>query len=720
MSPRSAVSRREFVGATGALVIAFYLPGCSRRKAIGPDGSFQPNAWLTIDPEGWVTVTVDRSEVGQGVHTALAMVVADELEADWARVRLGPVPEDPSAWSRDMVTEGSTSVRTSFHILRQAGAAGREMLIQAAAAIWRVDPATCRAVAGDVVHTASGRRLGYGALAARAARLAVPGKPPLKDPRDFRLIGTRVRKLETPAKVDGTVVYGIDVKVPGMLVASIERCPVFGGSLRRFNGDRAKAMPGVRHVVALEGIPWTGLHGAWGVGRAPGVAVVADSYWQAFQGRSALEIEWDEGAQGSLDSAGIGAELARRARGAGVRVRHAGDPEAALGAAARRVEAVYEVPFLYQATMEPMNCTAHVRPDGCEVWTATQNQTRAQQVAAEVAGLPVRAVRLHTTLAGGAFGRRLESDFVAEAVALSKAVGAPVKVIWSREDDVRHGFYRPVVYNALAAGLDAGGRLTAWTHRIVGTPVGLKFGPQRDGWDGSLVDGAENMPYAIPNLRVDLVPVDFPIPRGYWRSVGLSHNPFAIECFLDEIAAAAGRDPYELRRELLRDRPRHLRTLELAALKAGWGTPLPPGRGRGIAICERGPTVCAEVAEVSVASGGRMRVHRVVCAVDCGRVVNPDGVEAQMQGGIVFGLSAALYGEITLERGRVKQSNFNDYPLLRLEEAPEVEVHVVPSPDAQGGVGEPGVGPIAPAVCNAVFAASGRRIRRLPMGAAAI
>jgi isoquinoline 1-oxidoreductase beta subunit len=568
-----------------------------------------------------------------------------------------------------------------------------------------------------VVHAPSKRRLTYGKLVAKAAQLPVPKDPPLKDPKDFRLLGTRVPRLDTPAKVDGSAVFGIDVKAPGMLVASIERCPVFGGTLKSYDATKAKAVPGVRAVVALEPSPWTGTTGAWAAGCAAGVAVVADTYWQAMTGRKALQVEWDEGAAASLDSDGIRAEFLKRAEQPGVEARKDGDAAAALAGAAKRVEAVYEVPFLHHATMEPMSCTAHVRSDGCDVWVPTQNQTRAQEVAAELTGLPKEQVRVHTTFLGGGFGRRLEPDFVSEAVRVSKAAGAPVKVIWSREDDVQHGFYRPATYNRFAAALDASGSPVAWTHRIVAPPILLKFGPLEKGIDRTLIDGAANLPYAIPNVLVDQVAVDLlPVPRGFWRSVGISQNAFVTECFFDEVAVAAGKDPYELRRHLLGDKPRHLRTLELAAQKAGWGTPLPAGHGRGIALAEWAPTTCAQVAEVSVTPEGRVRVHRVVCAVDCGPTVNVGQIEAQLQGGIVYGLTAALYGEITLQGGRVQQSNFTDYPMLHIEEMPVVEVHVVPSDDKQGGIGEPSVGPVAPAVCNAIFAATGKRIRRLPIG----
>src|SRR6266566_5630281 len=721
MRARTPVTRREFLetaAATGAgLVIAFHLPTrqpFARTTSGAPE--FAPNAWIRIGTDGSVTLTIDKSEMGQGSQTGLAIILADELDADWSSVRLGPMPENPAAWTRKMSTGGSNAIRGSWDALRKAGATAREMLVTAAAQTWNVEQATCRAERGAVVHVPTGRRLSYGALAARAAALPVPTDVPLKQPQDFRIIGTRVPRLDTPVKVDGGAVFGIDVKVPGMLIASIERSPVLGGRLQRVNAEKARAMPGVRAVVELAPTSWMGKSGEWASGCAAGVAVVADTYWQAVQGRRALEIVWDEGEAATLDSAGIRAQLVSLAERPGIVAQSRGDAALALAGAPKRIEAVYEVPFLHHATMEPMNCTAHVRADGCDVWAPTQNQSDAQRVAAEVAGLAKEQVRIHTTFSGGGFGRRLEPDFVSEAVRVSKAVGAPVKVIWSREDDMRNGFYRPASYNRFAAGLDASGLPIAWTHRIAGTPLRLKFGPLKNGLDDSLVDGASNLPYAIPNVLVDQCALELPaVPRGPWRSVGVSHNGFVVECFLDEIAVAGGRDPLELRRELLRDHPRQLRTLELAAAKAGWGTPLPAGRGRGIALAQWGPTVCVEVAEVTVGADGSVHVPRVVCAVDCGPAVNLGQIEAQMQGGVVFGLTAALYGEITLQRGRVVQGNFDSYRMVRMAAAPATDVYIVTSTDPQGGAGEPGVPPIAPAVCNAIFAATGKRVRKLPI-----
>ena len=719
MKADTPVSRRDFLraGATTAagLTIAFYIPSRFTEVARGHapsvpgnDAAFAPNGWVHIGTDGMVTITVDKSEMGQGVNTSYPMLVAEELDADLALVRVGAAPENPAGWTRRMGTGGSSSVRSSYDTLRKAGATARGMLVAAAAQQWGVDASACRTEKGAVIHTATGRTLRYGALVSRAAALPAPSDPPLKNPAEFRILGTRVRRLDTPAKVNGTARFGIDTRVPGMLYASIERSPAFGGGISRVDDSRARTMPGVKRVVQLAAVKSARSENA--------VAVVADSYWHALAARRALHIEWNDGPNGSLDSTAIRARLAQLAEKAGIPARMEGDAGAAMKSSAKTIEAVYEVPYLAHATMEPMNCTAHVRDDGCDVWAPTQGQSGTQQVAAEVAGLPPEQVRVHTTYLGGGFGRRSETDFVAEAVQLSRVMGAPVQVIDTREDDVRHDFYRPTTYNRFAAGFDAGGRVVAWTHRIVGASIATSKGrPPRDGIDGSLVEGAANVPYEIPGILVEQTIADLPIPLGYWRSVGSSHNAYLTECFVDEVARAAGKDPYEFRRALLANHPRHLGVLELAAEKAGWGKPLPTGRTRGIAVAESFGSYVAEVAEVSLDGNGVPRVHRVVCAVDCGPIVNPDTIEAQMQSGIVYGLTAALYGDITIDRGRVRQGNFNDYPMLRMKEMPAVEVYIVPSSEKQGGIGEPGTPPIAPAVCNAIFAATGKPVRRLPI-----
>src|SRR5213596_1185114 len=708
MSTPTQVTRRAFLetaGAAGAgLVISFYLPSGLRFRS-PTAGPFAPNAWLRIGEDESVLVIVDRSEMGQGVTTALPMLLAEELEADWSRIRIEFAPAD-KAYTNPMFgmqgTGGSTSVRAAYTPLRKAGAAARELLVAAAAQTWGVEKAECRAERGAVVHPASKRRLTYGALVPAAAALPVPQDVPLKDAKDWKILGTRVKRLDTPPKVDGSAQFGIDVKVPGMLVAVVARCPVFGGKVASFDATKAKAVPGVRRVVQI----------------SSGVAVLAVGYWPAKQGRDALEVTWDEGPNASVSSASIAQLFAQRAEQPGAVARHDGEAEAALASAGSKLDAVYEAPFLAHATMEPMNCTAHVRPDGVDIWAPTQFQTGCQQLGAGISGVAPEKVQVHTTYLGGGFGRRFELDFIREALETSKAVGAPVKVIWSREDDIRQAQYRPACYHRFRAGLDASGQPVAWTHRIVAPSIFARVFPQtiKNGLDGEAVEGGVGMPYTVPNVHVDYLLTDTGIPVGFWRSVNNSYNAFAVECFIDEVAHAAKRDPYEYRRDLLTKAPRHLGVLNLAASKAGWGTAPPAGRARGIAVYKSFETYVAEVAEVSVASDGAVRVHRVVCAVDCGPVVNPSIVEAQMESAIVYGLTAALWGEIGIDKGRVQQSNFHDYQMLRLAEMPKVEVYIVPSTDAQGGVGEPGTPPIAPAVANAIFAATGKRIRKLPIG----
>ncbi len=697
------MERRDFLQVTGTigagLVIGFRIPN---RRGVAP---FAPNAWLRIGTDDSVLVIVDRSEMGQGVTTSLPMLLAEELEADWTKIRFEFAPADKAYINQIFGmqgTGGSSSVRAAWKPLREAGARARSVLIAAAAQTWGVEPASCRAEAGAVIHAPSNRRLTYGALAQRAAALPVPAEVQLKDPKDWHLAGKPTKRLDTRFKVNGTAQFGIDVRVPGMLTAVVARSPVFGGKVSSFDATAAKAIPGVRHVVQI----------------SSGVAVVGDGYWPAKQGRDALKVSWDEGPVAQVSSASISSLFAQRATQDGAVARHDGDAVAALAGAAQRVEAVYEMPFLAHATMEPMNCTAHVRADGVDIWAPTQFQTGVQMIGGQIGGIAPEKVAVHTTYLGGGFGRRFELDFIMEALETSKAAGAPVKVIWSREDDIQHAQYRPANYHQLRAGLDASGRPVAWTHRIVAPSIMARMFPQtvKNGLDGEAVEGGVGLPYAVPNVHVDYQLTDTGIPVGFWRSVNNSFNAFAVEGFIDELAAAAKQDPYEYRRTLLANAPRDRGVLELAATKAGWGTPLPAGRARGIAVYKSFESYAAQVAEVSVSPAGDVRVHRVVCAIDCGMHVNPSTIEAQMQSGIVFGLTAALKGAITIENGRVMQSNFHDYQMLRIAEMPVVEVHIVPSTEAPGGVGEPGTPPIAPAVCNAIFAATGKRIRKLPIG----
>jgi len=691
----ATVNRREFLktgAAAGAtLVIGLYLPAFDPRTSHAPAAPepFKPNAWIEIRPDGAVTIWTGRSEMGQGVRTAMPMIVAEELEADWTRVRVAQADADPAYG--DQFTVGSRSVRSGFEPLRKAGAAAREMLIGAAALTWNVPREACRARNGFVEHVPTGRRLGYGDLAARAATLPVPADPPLKQPSEFRILGHRTPRVDTPDKVSGAAIFGLDVRVPGMVYAAVARCPVFGGRVRTFDPRSALAVPGVQRVVQI----------------SSGVAVVADRTWAAFQGKKALKIEWDEGATARWSSDGIWSAFAAAAARSGEVVRAVGDVDANLKAAARVVEAVYQAPYLAHACMEPMNCTAHVRDGRCEIWAPTQSPQGVQRAAARVTGLPVEATAVHVTYLGGGFGRRGGPvDYATEAVELAQKIEVPVQVVWTREDDIQNAVYRPATYNVLRAGLDPSGAPVAWSHRLVG-PEGGSF---------LLTRGADELIYPLPHFRLERATVDAGVPIGPWRGVGPSQNDWVVESFVDELAHAAGKDPYAYRRELVAGQPRLRGVLDLAAERAGWGSAPPAGRSRGIALWQFGETFLAQVAEVSVGSDGMVRVHRVVCAADCGILVNPDTVEAQLQSAIVYGLTAALYGEITIERGRVAQSNFSDYRMLGLAETPEIEVHLVQSEAAPGGVGEAGLPPIAPAVCNAVFAGTGKRIRRLPIG----
>ncbi len=590
--------------------------------------------------------------------------------------------------------------------MRRAGATARTMLIAAAAERWNVEPASCRAERGSVIHTGSGRRLGYGALAAAAAELPIPDNVPLKRPEEFKLIGTPAKRLDTPQKVNGIAQYGIDVRVPGMKIATVAASPVLGGKVAGLDEAKAMAIKGVHQVVRLD----------------EAVAVVADHMWAAKQGLAALAIRWDDGPNAAVSTDDVVKGLAAAAETPGVVARKEGDAAAGIASAATKLEAVYQAPFLAHATMEPMNCTVHVRPDGCEVWTGSQVLARVQATAAQVTGLPLDKVVVHNHLLGGGFGRRLEVDYVTQAVRIAKQVDGPVKVIWTREEDVQHDVYRPYYYDRLAAGLDARGQPIAWSHRLVGPSILARWAPPafRNGLDGDALDGAATLLYDIPAIQVEYVRHEEEVVNtGFWRGVGVTHNTFVIESFIDELAAAAKADPFEYRRALLTKAPRARAVLELAAKEAGWGTTLPAGRGRGIALMYGGfwGTYVAQVAELSVTPSGEVRVHRVVCAVDCGTVVNPDIVKAQIEGGVIFGISGALYGEVTLKNGRVEQSNFHDVRVLRMNETPTIDVHLVRNFEAPGGMGEPGTAVTAPALANAVFAATGKRIRKLPLKA---
>ena len=711
MSEILNVSRRSFLktGALmgGGLMLGFSLPLRKPFRAASGQSisSFAPNAFIRIGTDDVVTIIVNKSEMGQGVYTSLPMLIAEELEVDWSKIRVEPAPVDPAynhtEWGIQG-TGGSTSVRSEWERLRKAGATARAMLVKAAADIWKVDPASCRAEKGFVIHNPTRRKISYGRLVEKASHMEPPKDVSLKEPKNFRIIGKPRRRLDTPEKTNGKAMFGIDAKVPGMLTAVIARPPVFGGKVKRFNADKARAVPGVKEVVQIDS----------------GVAVIADGFWSAHKGRDALEIDWDEGPLTALSTSGMREQYMNLAKTPGAVVRKEGNPESVLLKATRKLKVEYEVPYLAHACMEPLNCLVDLRPDSCEIWTGTQFQTMDRNAAASVVGLKPNQVKIHTTLLGGGFGRRANphSDFVVEAAQVAKAVKKPVKVIWTREDDMKGGYYRPMWYDRVGAGLDEKGNLIAWQHAIVGQSIlsGTPFDPKGD-VDPASVEGAKEIPYEIPNILVDLHTPKIDVPVQWWRSVGHSHTAFVVESFIDEVAHEAGKDPYEFRRKLLVRYPRHSGVLKLAAEKAGWGRPLPKGRGRGIAVHESFGSFIAQVAEASVSAEGEVRVHRVVCAVDCGRIVNPDTIKAQMESGIVFGLSAALYGKITIQNGRVEQNNFHDYPLLRIKEMPLVEVHIVSSKEKCGGVGEPGVPPIAPAVANAIFAATGKRIRHLPI-----
>jgi isoquinoline 1-oxidoreductase beta subunit len=711
----TGIDRRSFVkisaGAAGGLVLGFSLTE-ELAAQFGPPGgaALTPNAFIQIGADELVTLTIHKPENGQGIETALAMLLAEELECDWSKVRTEFAPINAALYGGALQgTFGSLAVRTTYEPMRRTGAAARQMLVQAAAQHWSVDSIHCRAEGGFVVNSATRARLSYGSLAAAAAKLPVPSAVTLKEPAQFRLVGTSMKRLDTPAKIAGRAVYAIDVQRPGMRYAVVARPPAFGGKVVRFDGTKALAVPGVTHV-----------------GEIPqGVAIVAENTWAAMQGRRALVVEFDDGPNAGLSTPGITELFATLVQKPGAVATNKGDAVAAVASAARTIDAQYEAPYLAHARMEPFSCVAHVQQDqplsrealqraspeqsggGCDVWVGTQIPGSAHANAVQASGLPAGSVRIHTTYMGGSFGSRGGGAFVSEAVEISKRFGLPINLTYSREDEIRHDLYRPASTVRFAAALDADGWPAAMVARIAcPTWMGLRNGVARESVEG-IAD------YDIPNLRVEYHDPKIAIPTGYWRSVGLSQNAFFVESFIDELAAAGGKDPLELRRRLHGGSPRLLGVLNLAAEKAGWGRPLPPGRFRGIAAVAGFGSFNAQVAEISM-NQGRLRVHKVVCVVDCGRVVNPDGVLQQLEGGLVYGLSAAFRGHITIERGRVRESNFHDYQPLRISEMPAIEAHIVPSTAAPGGMGEVTTPAIAPAVGNAIFAATGRRVRRLP------
>jgi isoquinoline 1-oxidoreductase subunit beta len=738
----SGVTRRTFLQSAtvggASLLVPFLLPFRSHfpaRPTIPKSKTFSPNAWLEIAPDGDIAIWCGKSEMGQGVFTCLPMIVAEELSCDWRSVRVLQADLDPKYG--EQLTGGSLSVRTSYQNLRQAGAAARETLISAAAEEWGVNRAECSAANGEIVHAASKRRRSYAELAERASAIPPPSNPPLKSPAEFQLIGRPTPRADVSLKTTGQAKFGIDVRVPGMLVASVERCPVYGGTVRSHNADEVKHMPGVRAVVQVESAHLT--H-QFGEGSGPGsrnyscsgVAVVADSTWAALKARKALKVEWDEGTRAQESTAALREQSIKLTSQPGTVMRNDGDFDKAYASAQKKIEAVYEVPFLAHATMEPMNCTAHVREGKCELWAPTQVPGAAAESVAQVLGLPREQVHVHITFIGGGFGRRLIQDYAVEAALISREVRAPVQVIWTREDDIRHDFYRPAAYHVLRAGIDSQGQLNAWFHRAASPSIGAFYsGTGISPRAAAEMNGPDFPAFGVPNLRTEFGLAESGMPLGYWRSVENSGNQFVISSFFDEAAAAAGRDPVELLLSVLGpprkinltgddgpiDIGRRRRVIELAAEKAGWGKPFPKGWGRGIAAHFGYGSHVAHVAEISWdAEKKELRVQRVVCAIDCGIAINPSGVQAQMESGVNFGLAAALKSAITVDRGRVMQSNFHDYEVLRIKDAPAaIEVHIVPSMEAPGGCGEPGVPSIAPAVGNAIFAATGKRIRRLPL-----
>ncbi|MEI6000033.1 xanthine dehydrogenase family protein molybdopterin-binding subunit [Paraburkholderia bengalensis] len=719
------VNRRAFLKfsasvaamAGGGLMLGFSMPaqsqGDARKSVIGGDGVetpqngvFAPNAFVQIDTAGKVTLIVPKVEMGQGVYTSIPMLIAEELEVPLDSVTIDHAPPNEQLFTDPLLggqlTGGSTSIRYAWEPMRRAGATARVLLINAAAQQWQVDPASCHAEYGQVIHADTKRSIAYGQLVDAAAKLAVPQNVPLKSPKDFKLIGTQAKRLDSPEKVDGSAMFGLDVRLPDMVYAAIVNCPVFGGTLAGVDDTAAKKIPGVRQIVKIDN----------------GVAVIGDHTWAAKRGAAALKITWNEGEGATVSMKTLVDDMEKASQGNGAVARKDGDVNNAFAQAKTRVDAVYQQPFLAHATMEPVNCTVHVKPDSCEIWVGTQVPTRARDAGAKVTGLSPDKIVVHNFLLGGGFGRRLEFDMVTQAVKVAKQLNVPVKVVWTREEDIQHDMYRPYYYDKISAGLDANGKPVAWQHRIVGSSILARFAPPavKNGVDPDAVEVAADLPYDLPNQLIDYVRQEpRAIPTAFWRGVGPTRGAFVVESFIDELAAQVKIDPVKYRQDLLGKSPRALNVLNVATQAAGWGTAMPKGQGRGVSVMHAFGSFFSMVADVTV-DQGEVRVNRVVCAVDCGMVVNPNTVEAQIQGGIIFAITAALYSEITIDRGRVQQNNFTDYRILRIHETPTIDVHIVKSSEAPGGIGEPGTAAAQPAIANAIYAATGKRLRHLPVG----
>jgi isoquinoline 1-oxidoreductase beta subunit len=696
-----SVTRRGFViGAATGFALGFRVPVAEAARG-STSKIFVPNAFVRIDDDGAVTFVIPQVEMGQGTYTSMSMILAEELDADWSKVRVEHAPPDRQLYANpligDQVTGNSNSIRAFWKPMRQAGATARACLVEAAAAGWNVQSSECRTEGGVVIHGESGRRLDYGALASRAAEIAPRPGVPLKEPRDFRLIGRPLKRLDTPDKTTGRAIYGIDARPHGVTIATLSKSPVLGGRLVKVDDKAAKAILGVRQVVVLEDL----------------VAVIGDHMWAAKSGLAALDITWNDGPNADVTSDLIWSRLRAASKRDGALAKQVGQ----LGDTRDMLTMEYEVPLLAHAAMEPLNCTVHVRQTSAEVWMGTQVVARVQEAVARAAGLPTARVTVHNHLLGGGFGRRLEPDMAYDAARIARQVKGPVKVVWTREEDMQHDYYRPVYHDVLSARL-RDGRILAWKHKVTGAAVLARFAPSvfRDGVDADGVDSAVDIPYDIPNFRVEFNREEPPgINTTFWRGVGPNNNVFAIESFMDELAHVAGHDPIDFRRTHLGRNPRMQAALDLVKKKSGWGTPLPRRCGRGVSVQPSFASFIATVVECEVDDDGDIKLRRATIAVDTGIVVNPDTVVAQLQGGIIFGLSAALYGEITLEKGRVKQSNFHDYRVLRMNEVPPIDVHLIRSGEAPGGIGEAGTTAAVPALRNAIFAATGIALRRMPI-----